>query len=365
MGNGKVARIHGMSPREAKHAPRRRSDLDTSWHDWKQEGYMSPENAITTNRQALDSLTNVQQSNIFVSPMTRLPPEILDLILTFLPRDAELSLRLSCPEVYNGCGSQPMFSLVYTLCANADHQVRQRSRWIYNCWIQSYNKKRSLITTLPCYSCGILHPKLFFSETEAAKESGTRSCLGWTRKLYLTPHSWISYQHIFEARKKWDKRGFQKQISSPTRCGLVATKDTAEEGNNARPVLLRIEGLELVWPTPAHLSPLIWDFHPFRLNYCIRFHFLRQTLSGHASLARFGDQPFKFCPHMGPAALEIGSLVQGQLKKRGKRLHCQECKTVVAVQYSRVFPTLLDAHVTKIVGDLFSALDPVWLAHLT
>lgn len=64
--------------------------------------------------------------------------------------------------------------------------------------------------------------------------------------------------------------------------------------------------------------------------------------------------------------LKFGNMVVAQLQKKHTMLSCKSCKTPVTTtgDYDE-FPAVLNVHVTKAIGELFSALDPTWLPHIT
>ncbi|KAL8905727.1 MAG: hypothetical protein Q9171_006566 [Xanthocarpia ochracea] len=108
----KYMQQHGLTLKEARRIPYARppDSTNTIWHDWKHEEYTY---AVTNSRDDqdppsldLDSGADGDTNSSVVPPLARLPAELLDLILSFLPKDAELTLRLACPALYHRYGSQ-------------------------------------------------------------------------------------------------------------------------------------------------------------------------------------------------------------------------------------------------------------------
>lgn len=196
-------------------------------------------------REALSPNKPNQRPKTLFSPLIRLPPEILDLILSFLPRETEQSLRLPCSDLYHRDGSQSMLGLIHALRLNIDSGVRQRSRWMCNSWIEQHIQPRSLITTLACYPCRTRHSKLFFSKEEATNlSSGKRSCQGWTKRLDVSPRCRITFQHISEARQKCNKTGFQKHIPSRYHEYLRTIDDTVVNDKDTTSAVQAVQGFD-------------------------------------------------------------------------------------------------------------------------
>ena len=181
----------------------------TTWHAWKHDEYYNtysaPQRNIGSTRDIAPDLDG-RAADGSPPPLALLPSELLDLILSFLPQDAELSLRLSCPELYHRCGSQSLFSLMYTLRVDPDPDVRRRCRWVSTFLFERFHHGTVTSTSarqgwpaLPCYPCGTRHPRSFFSEDEAVKLSGRRACrIGmphWHHHAlpaagHCAPHDW-------------------------------------------------------------------------------------------------------------------------------------------------------------------------------
>lgn len=374
--------MHGRSGGEARQSPRRYPDPDTLWHDWKQEEYRSSATSDGNNREAPDLTEADRGTRLLCSSLCRLPRELLDLTLSFLPRDSELSLRLSCPTLYHNCGTQSMFSLVYTLRIDVDPGVRQRCFWIVNSWCQRHHQRKPL-GTLPCFPCRTRHPRSFFSKEEAAKMTERRSCLGWTRRLYVTPQCWVTFQHVSKARQMGDLWGFeiQRPSSYHQRIGhysdigdeLTALNDAVPEGRSSRAVQAVLESgpsipvIDTAWPTPVRLSPLCAEFYSFTLSYDLRLPVPPIALNAlplQSFRKSFGRHPIRFCPHLSSDDLEMRQLVQALLNKQRSRLNCKMCKTWLTLDVHGSDMTVLRVHVKKDIGDTHSALDSTWLAHL-
>ncbi|KAL8833490.1 MAG: hypothetical protein Q9170_004235, partial [Blastenia crenularia] len=115
-------KLHGLSIKEPRQTLRTLPNADSTWHDWKHAEYVNAATGHQTGQEAPNPEPPKDTSSTRITPLTRLPRELLDLILTFLPDVAQLSARLSCPEFYYCGGSQPRFSLIYTLNNDPDRE---------------------------------------------------------------------------------------------------------------------------------------------------------------------------------------------------------------------------------------------------
>lgn len=200
---------YGLTLKEARRSPYTRRNPSTMWHDWKQEEYTY--NA-TSNRSDPDSLLpdldRGDTKETTVSPLTQLPPELLDLIISFLPADAELTLRLSCLTLYHHHGSQTVFSLIYNLRIHPNLAVRHRTRWISNSWLLPRFPSHRMMPggCLLCFPCEIQqHPRFWFAteEEEAWERSGGRTCLRGTRGLYyVSPRHSVALRQLVIAAQE-------------------------------------------------------------------------------------------------------------------------------------------------------------------
>ncbi|KAL8902271.1 MAG: hypothetical protein Q9207_004806 [Kuettlingeria erythrocarpa] len=193
---------HGLALKDARRVPCPRPDLNPVWHDWKQEEYSyARANSSKANRESLpdvDRLAHDEDATNPVSPLLRLPHELLDLILSFLPKDAELNLRLSCPALYHHYGMQTGFYLTYNLRIDPDPGVRQRSRWTAKSWPRMH-PYRVYAGSLPCSVCWTSHPRPFLAEKEVTKRLSPRVCYGWTRPLRISPRHSVTLRHLLMA----------------------------------------------------------------------------------------------------------------------------------------------------------------------
>ncbi|KAL8853104.1 MAG: hypothetical protein Q9221_001986 [Calogaya cf. arnoldii] len=200
-------RKYGLRLKEARRMRcNRRTERDMGWYEWKWEEYTHSTTSSKVNQRTPDVAKQADRKSesLKPAPFTRLPPEILNYILSFLPKDAELALRFTCPELYYHFGTDPVFSLTYKLLIDPDPEVRQRTFWLRECWRQRSYYRTPPGSFLPCCACGIHHPRPFFSKEEVLTQSGTIACPGWIPRLDISPHFWADLERLlFAAREGW------------------------------------------------------------------------------------------------------------------------------------------------------------------
>ncbi|KAL8920843.1 MAG: hypothetical protein Q9208_006015 [Pyrenodesmia sp. 3 TL-2023] len=385
---------YGLTLKEPRRIPctRPADTASTMWHDWKDEEYTG---AVTNSRDDNRDLSSPNldrrgadgdtNSSVEVPPrLARLPPELLDLILSFLPKDAELTLRLACPALYHRHCSQTVFSLLCNLRIDPDLAVRQRSRWISNSWLQRLPHQLPRGAFLPCSPCGAEHLRYCFSREEVWNQSGTRACLGWTRRLYLSPrHSMTLRQLLNAAQEGWevargittipndsrpdfklrldDDDGFSsggrraykppritdddddndvintaqpeeddgRRTLSPSTAFDQALQQDSSSSDNRPPW---ISAVSMFWNDPnrhSHSCVAYYETSPsYRLEYDIRFPLpktrrgLRPPLPAHSTKEYLQKHPFAFCPHLRSDDPRMAKMVGLLFEKGGSDLSC-------------------------------------------
>ena len=416
----KYMQQYGLTLKEARRVPYTppRDSASTMWHDWKHEEYM---HAVTNSRDDRDPLSpnldggaDGDTDSSVVPPLDCLPPELLNLILSFLPKDAELTLRLACPALYHRYGSQTVFSLMCNLRIDPDLAVRQRSRWISNSWLQRLPHRMPGGAFLPCYPCGVQHFSHWFSRKEVWNRSGTRACLGWTRRLYLSPRNSGTLQQLLGAALEgWEvARGitttpndirpdFNPRFDDGSGRAYNPRITDGDDNNTAQPEDGRppsstaLESLQQDSPSdgPSISAVNMSRYDPnghshwtlpetspsYRLEYDVHFPLPKLRLglpplsSSHSIKKCLGEHRFAFCPHLRSDDPGLEKTVGMLFKKGGSDLSC--CRRWVACQRCNtcVTPSLkmglggegvMDVRVQRHIGDLNSTLGSVWFTHL-
>ncbi|KAL8919720.1 MAG: hypothetical protein Q9172_004858, partial [Xanthocarpia lactea] len=418
----KYMQQHGLTLKEARRIPYTRpwDSASTMWHDWKHEEYM---HAVINSRDDRDLLSldldggaDGDTDSSVVPPLARLPPELLDLIISFLPKGAELTLRLACPALCYRYGSQTIFSLMCNLRIDPDLTVRQRSRWIFNSWLQRLPHRMPESAFLPCFPCGAQHSRFWFSRKETWNRSGTRACLGWTRRLYLSPRHSVTVQQLLGAAQEgWEVarritttpsdicpefnlrldggsgRAYNPRITDDDDDNTAQPEDGHPPSPSALEALQQdsssdgpsISAVKMSWYEPnghSHCCVMYpGTFPSYRLEYDIHFPLPKLRLGlpplslSQSTKKYLGEHRFGFCPHLrsdDPAfEKKVGQLFEegwSDLFRCRIRVTCQRCNTCVApaLKMGLGDERVLVVRVHRNLGDLNSGLDSVLLMHL-
>ena len=155
------------------------------WHTWKREEYETLNRTSGTiqipsesGRAAKGHVSAAHGHPNFDEArtgITRLPREIMDIILSYLDLESEISLKLSCRYLYNSCGAESAFSLIYKMRIDPDPSVRLAWRLIPEWFPPSTHKP---LKTLFCSGCEVRHCRNMFSEEQAMRLPTHRLCLG-------------------------------------------------------------------------------------------------------------------------------------------------------------------------------------------
>ncbi|KAI4184004.1 MAG: hypothetical protein LQ346_006205 [Caloplaca aetnensis] len=405
---------HGLALKEARRTPCTRPGPNPVWHDWKQEEYLyALTNSSRADRESspeADRAAHDGEAKDWVSPLVRLPHELLDLTLSFLPKDAELNLRLSCPALYHRYGMQTGFYLLYNLRIDPDPGVRQRSRWTAKSWLQRPPGHRLSAGSLPCSVCGTSHPRPFLSEREATKRLSPRVCYGWTRPLRISPRHSVTLRHLLMAahegwktarltaigpepplffRRQLDNgsgRAYNARVPDNDNSSVpedVTLPSAADEAISPNPSGPSVSAVTISWEEPirhSHWSVAFPKTSPgYRIDYDVCFQLPKRPVdvllqsSSHSADRVLRETPFEFCPHMGSddsRVLEMAGALFWKSSHRpyGEgRVGCESCKTclTLSLKLASSGEHVWKVCVRKYIGDLNSAMDPVWLAHLT
>lgn len=362
------------------------------WHNWKiEECVREPANTndgdVQDPKNMISDSHRTEQLYPASSGLCQLPGELLNIVLSYLDLESQVSLRLSCRQFFHNCGSDSIFSLRYKMRIDTNPSVRLAWRLIPE-WFRGHSQIPS--NWLYCSKCATRHSRSSFPEAAIKLLPTRRVCLGHTKRLYLASDYSLSYMDIDDARKRL-------RPSIPIKYHNVP-RDRAESPASAR---CSIDTALQIGPRIPHLlaatrqsAPFIhlwlhYHYHqndeicrvPFcqanwpwnyYLRYFWRFYVNSRILDrGGSGLRLARDQPVvRFCTHLDSETGVVASAISSRRSHyaadksiQGPNVRCEECGTELKVVLE-ADKTSLTVQVTKCLGNLRSAGDAQWLLHL-
>jgi len=157
-------------------------------HTWSMASSRKDDNTTSTF-QALDA--NGELTAAF-SPISKLPTELMDMVLSYLPVSSAIALRRCNKKLYINGAPEPLNRLHSRLRSGDD----QDDHLSLLCLLERDSSERPV-----CNLCTTMHEKKFFDSAEILKPPAERRC----RTVQLCPHSSLTFSQ------------YQKIVSNYTR----------------------------------------------------------------------------------------------------------------------------------------------------
>jgi len=153
---------------------------DLTRNRWPSARRKNHDNTTTSPSQA-HSMT--EWSNTVLSAISRLPPELIDEIMCFLPASSEIAFRRCNKQLYINGGPKPL-NLLYSNLRNG--KDKDDHLWLL-CLLERDTRQR-----LVCSICIAIHEKNFFNAAEMSKSSKSRKC----RRVHICPHRSLTFPQL-------------------------------------------------------------------------------------------------------------------------------------------------------------------------
>ena len=379
------------------------------WHCWKIEEYcrlirtddeieVSRKEAATRHYDSTRHRQYFGELQVQVPTLFCLPRELMDIIISFLDPLSEYILRLSCRELYVGCGTYPMNHL--KLHAKSDQRQASCVTWRYiSEWLPGYHYIPSKM--LYCCRCQAHHNRTSFHHEQITRLPARRICEGHRRPLCVSADVCIHFHHLVDtwSRQKsnipiqfnhFTDEDFEEQLMAPL-AEIIIDNSSLDHPQN--PFIVSLPGQSNpylhLWCTYQQgqydNATTGWD-HRHRLHYYLfgdsmpKF-YLRYFWRFYAAHTKRDDQPLhfgtdassssfiSFCPHLGSDDGALISAVHsyraaGSAKMMNSMVKCTTCETELGISQAENDP-YITIQVTRNLGNMHSPVDPQWVAHLS
>ena len=350
------------------------------WHNWKIE-----ECTRTTNPSS-EKLNEPRDSrhDYILNPrcgLTQMPPELLNIISSYLDPESEVSFRLPCRTLYSNCGRDTVFGLRYKMRIDTNPAVRRAWRHIPE-WFPGYSHIPPRL--LWCSECKTRHRRYLFSSEEIARLPTRRQCLGRSLSLHVSPDCKLKFtdlrlaSHGKEASVPINYHyGVQSRdggVDSPdsARCSFDGSPQTGDGVPHLLSTMRQSESFLQLWYVLSDAEELNLPWYSrhnsslFVLRYVWCFCI---TESSFAIIAQLSSPCIRFCPHLKSDDQSIAPTISEYLsqpissKLKAPHVNCASCNTFLKI--SRPFDkSSIFIEVTRKLGALRSAGEEQWLAHL-
>lgn len=155
-----------------------------------------------------------------LSPIYRLPPELIDMIFLYLPASSAIAFRRCNKHLYIDGGPESLDLLYSRLC---NEENRDDHLWLL-CLLERDAPQR-----LACSICITMHNKKYFSTAEMSKPSTNRRC----RTLRVCPHNdnSLTFPQIQQIASEYSR--FHSKPRTPLGCTFAVCAPRKPNGKRA------------------------------------------------------------------------------------------------------------------------------------